>query len=99
MIGHTRVAREMQEFQDITTEPQELFGIALSRTLEPYLNYPLDLAWTRGHDQDAITHIDCFVNVMSDQQDGCAARLPKPKHFVLQTHPGERVESAQRFIQ
>jgi hypothetical protein len=89
----------MEVFQDITAEAQELFGIALAGTLELHLNYPLDPARTRGHDQNAITHIDGLVNVMSDEQDGCAAGLPKPKHFVLQTHAGEGVERTQGFIE
>ena len=94
MVGHSRVAGEMEEFEDVTAQAEELFGIALAGALKPDLDDPFDAARAWSHDQDAITHVDGFVNIMSDQENGCAARLPKPKHLVLQPHAGERVESA-----
>jgi hypothetical protein len=58
----------------------------------------LDLARPRGHDQDTIAHVDCFIDVMRDEQHGGTARFPKAKHLVLQAHPGKGIQSAQGLV-
>lgn len=52
----------------------------------------------RRHDDDAIGHVDGFVNVMGHQQHGRAAGLLEPQHFVLHLHAREGVERAERLV-
>src|SRR5438105_8856979 len=89
----------MEMFEDLTTEPQEFGAVSLAWPFERYVEVAFDPAGPRSHDNNAITHIDRLVDVMSDQEDSCAAILPKAQHFVLHSHPRESVESAQWFIQ
>ena len=53
----------------------------------------------RRHDDDAISHVDGFVNVVGDQEHGGAAGLPEVQHLILHAHARERVERAQRLIE
>src|SRR5579859_70781 len=97
--GHRGVTREMQEFQDVTAQAEKPFRIALAGTLQLDLDDPLDSTRARGHDQDAVTHVNRFVDIMGHQENGRSPVLPEPEHFVLQTHPREGIQSAQRLIQ
>ena len=51
------------------------------------------------HDDDAVAHVDRFVDVVGDEEHRRAARLPEPQHFVLHPHAGEGVERAERFVE
>ena len=68
------------------------------RRSEMNVDDAFDATRARRHDDDAIAHVDGFVNVVGDQQHRRAARLPEAKDFVLHAHASESVESAERFI-
>jgi len=38
--------------------------------------FSFDAAGTRGHDRDAIAHVDGFINIMRDQEHRRAAVFP-----------------------
>ena len=51
------------------------------------------------HDDDAVAHVNRFVDVVGDEQHGGAARLPEAQHFILHAHAGKGVERAERFVE
>ncbi len=51
------------------------------------------------HDDDAVAHVNGFVDVMRNEQHGGPAGLPKAQDFILHPHAGEGVERAERFIE
>ena len=63
------------------------------------MNLAIDSPGRRGHDDDAIAHVDCFVDVVGDEQHRGAALLPQAQHFILHPHAGEGVERAERFVE
>ena len=82
--------------------PRSLRNSGLLRcagAVESDVDDAFDAARARRHDDDAIAHVDGFVDVMGDEQHGGAARLPKAEDFVLHAHAGEGVERAERFIE
>src|SRR6266436_3934104 len=68
------LARKVQEFQDFHAQLKELGAVSLSRTLQCNRNDSVNASGSRGHDDDAIAHVNCFVDVMGHQEDRGAAR-------------------------
>ena len=58
-----------------------------------------DGAGPLGKDDDAVAHVNGFVDVVSNKQHGRAPVLPKPQYFVLHPHAGEGVERTEWLIQ
>jgi hypothetical protein len=52
-----------------------------------------------SHDDDAVAHVDGFVDVVGDQEHGGAARLPEAEDFILHAHAGEGIQGTQGFIE
>ena len=53
---------------------------------------------TRSHDNDAVAHVDGFVDVMSNKQHGRVG-APETQHFILHTHAGKGIERAEWFVE
>ena len=61
-----RLPREVEHFQDVRPKAQELVRVALPRTRERHVDDPLDPPRPRRHDDDAVAHVDRFVDVVGD---------------------------------
>src|SRR6266567_8182159 len=72
----------MKEFQNIAAQPQEVWAAAIPRSGKCNWDRLFDATWALGHNHDAVTHIDGFVDVVSDQEHRSAAGLPKAKQFI-----------------
>ena len=59
----------------------------------------IDPAGAGGHDEDAIAHVDRFIDVMGDQEHGGETGLPQAQHFILHSHAGEGIESTERLVE
>ena len=92
------VAGEVQQLKDFAAQAQKVRAVALARAREIDSERPFDATGARGHQNDAIAHVDCFVDVVGDEQHRCAARFPQAQHFILHAHAGECVESAEGFV-
>ena len=93
------VAGEVQQFENLDAEFQKVRAVAFARAIEIDLDGAFDAARTGGHDDDAIAHVDRFVDVMRDEDHRRAARFPEAQHFILHFHASECIERAERFIQ
>src|SRR5213075_3416482 len=93
------VASKVEQFKDVPAEAKEFRTVALTRTLQRDGDDSFDLAGAGRHDDDAITHIDRFVDVMSHQEHRGIAGLPEAQHLVLHAHSREGVEGAKGFVE
>src|SRR5438034_9205311 len=98
-ISSQRATSEVHRLQDVTAEAQEIRAAAVAWPVHLYWNDLLDPTGRRGHDDDAVAHIERFVDVMGDEEHRGAARLPEAQHFVLHAHAGKSIEGAERFIE
>src|SRR3989442_5535147 len=97
--GRRRVAGQVEMFEDIASEAEEFRAVALAWTSQANVEVALDATGTGSHNDDAVAHVDCFVDVVSDQKHRSAAGLPKTEHFVLHAHAGEGIQRAERLVQ
>src|SRR5882724_4258286 len=93
------MAGEVEKFENICAEAKKFRAAAITWSSQCISNVPVDAARCRGHDKDAITHVDGFINVVSNEKHCSAAIFPEPQHFVLQAHAGEGVECAEWFVE
>src|SRR5436190_1605664 len=89
----------MQVFEDLSTQSEKLGAVSFAGTLDWNVEVALDPPRPRSHDDDSVTHVNRFINVMSNQEHGRTAVLPEAQHFVLHPHARESVQCAQGFIQ
>src|SRR5262245_61002722 len=89
----------MQMFEDLASKAEKRIASAIAWPREINIDLAIDSPRRRGHDEDPITHVNGFVNIVSDEQHRGATILPQPQHFVLHSHAGEGVKRAERFIQ
>ena len=92
-------AGEMQMFENLAAEAEKRIAGAITWAREVDIYLAIDSAGRLGHNEDAIAHVDCFINVVRDEQHRSATILPQAQHFVLHPHAGEGVEGAERFIE
>src|SRR5437763_5414314 len=59
----------------------------------------IDSAGAWSHDDDAIAHVNRFIDIMSNKQSRAPPRRPKTQHFILHAHAGKSVERAERFVE
>ena len=72
---------------------------AISGTINIHRDHPIHSTGTGGHDDDAVAHVDRFIDVVGDQEHRGAAGLPEAQHFVLHSHAREGIECAERFVE
>ena len=89
----------MQQLQNLAAQAEKFCAVAQPRARERDGEDALDAAGARGHQHDAVAHVEGFVDVVRDEEHGGAAGLPEAEHFVLQAHAGEGVERAERFVE
>ncbi len=89
----------MQKLEDVATKPKEILVATVARPFRGNRNSLFDSSRTLGHDDNAIAHINCFVDVVSDEEHGRAPGLPKTKHFILHAHTRKGIERAEGLIE
>src|SRR4051812_7399121 len=57
------VAGEIEQVEDLAAEVQEFRSAAVAGALEGDIDDALDPAGARRHDDDAVAHVDCLVDV------------------------------------
>src|SRR4051794_10246280 len=92
-------AGEMQMFENLAAEAEKGIAGAITWSREVDIDLAINSPRRPGHYQDAITHINRFINVVRDEQHRSATILPQPQYFILHPHPGESIERAERFIE
>src|SRR5947199_10444003 len=98
-ISTQRSTSEVHRLKNVTAQAKEIRAAAVAWAVHLYWNDLLDPAGTRSHDNDAVAHVDGFVDVMSNKQHGSAPRLPEAQHFILHTHAGKGIERAEWFVE
>ena len=93
------MASKVQKFENICTEVKKFGAAAITWSSQRISDVPVDSARTLSHDHDSVTHVDGFINVVSDEKHRSAAIFPEAQHFVLQAHAGEGIERAERFVE
>src|SRR5436190_11666601 len=89
----------MQELQNFAAQLKKLRAAPIAWPRQVYRNDALDPARPLRHDDDAVAHVNRFVDVVRHEQHRRPARLPKPQHFVLHPHPGKGVERAEGLVE
>jgi hypothetical protein len=98
-VAADRATSEVHRLQDVSAEAEEILAGAVTWPIYLYWNDLLDPAGTRSHDNDAVAHVDGFIDVMSNKQHGSAMGAPETQYFILHTHPGEGIERAEWFVE
>jgi hypothetical protein len=62
-----RVSREVQHFENLAAQIKKFRAAALARAREIDADRALDAAGARSHDDDSVTHVDRFINVVRDE--------------------------------
>src|SRR5262245_16213495 len=88
----------MEVFENLAAEAEKRIASAITWSRKIDVDLAIDSARRRGHDKDAIAHVDRLINVVGNEQHGGATILPQAQHFVLHPHAGEGVEGAERLI-
>ena len=94
-----RTAGEVEKFENVAAQTEEFRTATQTGSLECYRNRSFDAAGAWCHDDDAVAHIDGFIDVVSNQEHGRAASLPEAQHLILHAHARERIKRAQRLVQ
>ena len=72
----------MKQFEDVPAQTKKFRTAALTRAILEHGNGSFDPAGAGSHDNDAIAHVDGFVNVMRHQKHRGAARLPEARYLA-----------------
>src|SRR6185369_686890 len=78
---------------------KKIRAAAIARTIKRDRNDLFDGAGPLRQDDDAIAHVNGFVDVVSNEEHGSAPVLPKAQDFILHTHAGEGVEGAEWLVE
>ena len=70
-----------------------------TRTIKRNRNDLFDRAGPLRQDDDAVAHVNGFIDVVSNEEHGSAPVLPKAQDFILHTHAGEGVEGAEWLVE
>ena len=90
---------KVEKFQNVAAKSKKILMAAIARAWQSDRDNLFDPPGTLRHYDDAVTHVDCFVDVVRNEEHGGAAGLPKTKHFILHAHAGKSIEGAERFIE
>src|SRR5437764_8402243 len=92
-------AGEMKQLQNLTAQLQERGATPIARAFQRDRNRAVDSSRTLGHDDDAVTHVDRFVDIVRNEKHGGAAGLPQAQHFILHSHSRKGIERAEWFVE
>src|SRR5437899_4215053 len=99
--GHFRpaIAGEVEKLENFTAQREEIRVAAIARTINCDRYDLLDRARPLRQDDDAVAHVNGFVDVVSNEQHGSAPGLPKAQNFILHTHTGKSIEGAEWLVE
>ena len=92
-------ADEMEHFENFPAEIKKVRTVALARTRDIDDDRAFNSAGPWRHDDNAVAHVDCFIDVVGDEEHCGSARFPETEDFILHSHPCERVESAEWLVE
>ena len=69
---------EMQMFENLAAEAEKRIAGAITWAREVDIDLAIDSPGRLGHDEDAIAHVDRFINVVRDEQHRGATIFPQP---------------------
>ena len=98
-ISTQRPTSEVHRLKNVTAQAQEIRAASVAWPVHVYWNDLLNPTGARSHDNDAVAHVDGFVDVVGDKEDGGAASMPEPQHFILHAHSSEGIERPERFVE
>ena len=97
--GVNGFAGKMQMFENLAAKAKERFASAITWPRQIDIDLAIGSPRRWAHDEDAIAHVNRFIDVVGDEQHRGATILPQPHYFILHAHPRESVERAERFIE
>src|SRR6267142_6885494 len=68
---------EVEVLEDVAAKFEELGAVSLTRARENDFDDSLNAARPRRHDDEAIAHVNGFIDIVSDEEHGRATRLPE----------------------
>ena len=98
-VSTERPTGEVHGLKNVTAETKKIRAAAVAWTIHFYWNDLLDPARTRSHNNDAVAHVDGFIDVMSNKQHGSTPRLPEAQYFILHTHPSKGIQRPEWFVE
>ena len=81
--------------QDVCSQYLLLMGLGLSATAP----FPFNRTRRRPHQQDSIPELDGFIHIVRHDQHASAGLMCDAQQQVLHLGPGDRIKSAEGFIQ
>ena len=88
----------MKQSKDLAAKAKEFRSAAVPGAINLHRDSSIDPAGAGRHDEDAIAHVNCFIDVVGDQERRGQTSLPNPQHFILHSHSGEGIESTKWFV-
>jgi len=86
-------------FENLAAQAEEWLTGAIAWSQKVDIDLAVDAAGGRGHDQDAIGHVNSFVYIVRYEKHRSAAIFPEAQYFVLHAHARESVKRAERFVE
>ena len=86
LLNHGKLAGEVEKLENFTAQGKKIRTTAIARTIKRDGNYLLNRAGPLRQDDDAVAHVNGFVDVVSNEEHGSAPVLPKAQNFILHTH-------------
>ena len=65
---YARIPGQVQQLKDLAAKAKEFRVAAISGAINVHRDSSIDPAGAGGHDEDPIAHVNCFIDVMSDQE-------------------------------
>src|SRR5690349_17729306 len=75
-VSVQRSTSEVHDLENLTAEAQEFLAASIAWPVDVYGNDLFDPAGPRSHDDDAVAHVDGFIDVVCDKEHGSPSRLP-----------------------
>jgi hypothetical protein len=76
---YARIPGQVQQLKDLAAKAKEFGAAAISGSINVHRDSSIDPAGAGGHDEDAIAHLNCFIDVMGDQQHRSSPELGKSR--------------------
>jgi hypothetical protein len=89
----------MKQLKDFAAKLEEIRAAAITGALDVHGDASIDSPRAWGHDEYAVTHVDRFIDVMSDQEHRGETGLPQAQHFILHSHAREGIEGTERLVE
>ena len=68
LLLHARIPSQVQQLKDLAAKAKEFRAASIAGTINVHRDSSIDPAGAGGHDEDTIAHVNCFIDVMGDQE-------------------------------